>query len=110
HLHRERQRLQNNMVALTIRDHARQSIALAPDNATKPRIDSVPRPIFRRLRDSALEKIEIEVLFPARKSARYDLRFAVVDRAAEQPVFSILQRNHIAISRIAKHLQHFSRE
>src|SRR5205085_8374938 len=45
-----------------------------------------------------------------RKAAGNDLRFAVVNRAADQPVFSVLQRNDIAIRRVAENLQHLARE
>ena len=43
HVHRQRERLQDEMIAVAIDDHARQSVALAPDEAAKSRIDSAPR-------------------------------------------------------------------
>ena len=107
-VHRQRERLQNKMIAIAIDNHSRQSVALAPDQATKSRIDSASRAIFRRLRDAALEKIEIEILFPARKTPRHDLRFAVVNRAPDQMVVPVFERNHIAIGRFAENFQHFA--
>ena len=98
-IHRQGQRLEHEMVAVTIDDHAGQPIALAPDKPAKPRIDPAPRPIFHRLRDPALEKIEIEILFPARETARHDLRFGVVDRAPHEVVAPVLERNDIAVLR-----------
>ena len=82
-VHRQRQSLQNHLVAVAIDDHAGQTVALAPNYAAQPRIDTSPRAIFNRLGDSALEKIQIEVLSSPRKAPRHDLRFAVVDRAAD---------------------------
>jgi len=37
--------------------------------------------VFRRLRDSSLEEIQIELLSPVRKTARHNLRLRIPDRA-----------------------------
>ena len=102
--------MQNRAAAIAIHNHPWQPIALAPDHATQPRIHSAPYSIFCRLRDPPLKKIQIEFLFSSRKSPRHDLRFAVINRAPDQPVFSILERNHIAVRRVAKDLQHLARK
>ena len=107
-VHPQRQRLQDRVIAVAIDDHARQSIALAPDDAAKSRIDPAPLPILHGLRDPALEKIEIEVLPPPRESPGHDLRFAVVNRAADQVISSVFQRNDVAIRRISERLQNFA--
>ncbi len=109
-IHREGERLQNEMVAVAIDDHAGQPIALAPDQPAKSRIDPAPRPILDRLRDSALEKIEIELLFPAREPPGHDLRFRVVDRAPDQMVATVLERDDIAVVRRAENFQDFPAE
>jgi hypothetical protein len=90
-VHPQRQRLQDEVVPISIHDHARQTVALAPDHATQTRVHPAPRAILHRLRDAALKKIEIEFLPSPRKASGHDLRFAVIDRAADQPVFPILQ-------------------
>ena len=110
HVHRERQRLQHELIAVAIDDHARQSVALAPDHSAQPRIHAATRAIFHRLCDAALEKIEIERLFPARETPRHDLRFAVVDRAADEVILAVLQRDDVAIGGIAERLQHLAGE
>ena len=50
------------------------------------------------------------ILTPARETSRHDLRFAVINRAANQMIFSVLERNDIDIAGIAKNLQDLSRE
>src|SRR5205823_2837686 len=50
------------------------------------------------------------VLFSTREPAGHDLRSGIVNRTADQMVATILQRNHIAISRFAENLQHFATE
>ena len=69
------------MIAVTIDNHAGQAIALTPDEPAKPRINLAARAILDRLLDAALKKIEIEILFSARKTPGHDLRFAVVNGA-----------------------------
>src|SRR2546430_3567830 len=54
-------------------------------------------PIFRRLRNSPLKKIEIELLAAVRKTARHNLRFRIPDRASQHSISSILDRNNVAI-------------
>jgi hypothetical protein len=109
-VHRERQRLEDKLIAVTIDNYSRESVTLAPDDPAEPRIDPTPRPIFDRLCDPPLEKIEIQILAPPRESPGDDLRFAVVNRAADQAVSSVLQRNNVAICRTSERLQHFTAE
>ena len=109
-IHREGQRLQHKMIAVAIDDHAGQSVAFAPDEAAKSRIDPAPRPVLDRLRDPALKEIEIEILFPPRKTPRHDLRFGVVNRAPEKTVAAVLERNDVAVGRIAEHFQDLAAE
>src|SRR6185369_5391689 len=104
------QRLQNKMLAVAIDDHTRQSVALAPNHATKSIVDLSPFAILSRLRDPAFEEVEIEILFSPRKSARHDLRFGIVNRAADQMITAILKRYDVAIRRLSENLQHFAGE
>jgi hypothetical protein len=67
-------------------------------------------PIFRRPCDSPLEKIEIEILPAVGKTARHNLRLRIPDRAPLISGLPILNRNDVAVSRIAENLQHFARE
>src|SRR5712692_11622209 len=110
HVHRERQRLQYETITIAIDNHSRQSIAFAPDDAAKLRIDSASRSIFGGLGDAALKKIEIKILFAARETPRHDLRLAVVNRAANQVILPVLERNDITIRRMAERFQHFTRK
>ena len=98
------------MVAVAIDDHAGQSVALAPDHAAKLIVDLAPFAVFGRLRDPALEEIKIEVLFPPRKTPRHDLRFRIVNRAADQMVLAVFERNHVAVRRFAENFQDFARK
>jgi hypothetical protein len=102
--------LENEIVAVPINDYSRQTVALAPNDAAQTPNEATPRPIFRCLANPALEKIQIEILFPPRKSARHNLRLAVVNRAPDQVIFPVLEGNHIAVSRVPENLQHFARE
>ena len=61
------------MIAVTIEDYARQTVAFAPDDASQFWIDPAPVAVLRCLGNPALEKIEIEVLLSPRKPARHDL-------------------------------------
>ena len=96
------------MLAVAIDDHARQSVALAPDHAAKFRIDLAADAVICRLCDSALKKIEIEVLSLPRKTACDDLRFRIINRTADQMIFTIFERNDVAIGRSPKNLQHLA--
>ena len=109
-IHRKRQGLEHETIAVAIDDHAGKSVALAPDEAAEPRLDSAARPVLDGLGNPALEEIEIELLFPARKAARDNLRPGVVDRAPKKAVASVLERNHIAVGGISKHLQDLAAE
>ena len=60
-----------------------KSVAFAPNDAAKPRIDASPRTVFCRLRDSAFEEIQVQILFPARETARHNLRLGIVNRATD---------------------------
>jgi hypothetical protein len=66
--------------------------------------------IFRRQRNSPLEKIEIEILAAVGETARHNLRFRIPDRAPQHSIAPILNRNDGAIGRIAENLQHLARE
>jgi hypothetical protein len=96
------------MILVAIDNYTRQPIALAPDDAAKPQIDSTPLPVLQGLRDPALEKIEIEVLPPPGKSTGYDLRFAVVNGAADQVISSVFQRDDVTVGGSPKNLQDFA--
>ncbi len=77
-------------------------VALAPDDATKLWIDASSRAVFRGLRDPPLEEIQIEILSPPRETPRHNLRFAVVNCAADQMILTVLERDHIAVRRLPK--------
>src|SRR5438552_4087491 len=66
--------------------------------------------IFRRLRNSPLEKIEIELLAAVRKTTGHNLRFRIPDRAPQHSISPILDRNNVAIGGITEDLQHLARE
>ena len=110
HVHCQRQRLQNEMVTVAVDDYAGQSVALAPNQAAKSIVYSAPFTIFGRLRDPAFEKIEIKVLLPSREAPRHNLRLGIIDRAADQMIAPILERNNVAVRRFTENLQHFARE
>ena len=98
------------MIPIAIHDQSRHTIALAPDQPAEAQIHAASFPVLDGLRDPALEKIQIEVLPSARKAPGHDLRFAIVNRAADQMVPAILQRDDVAIDRISESLQHFAGE
>src|SRR5204863_4063337 len=85
------------------------AVALAPNDTMQLRIYPPPDPILRRLCDSPLEKIGIEVLPPMRKTARHNLRFRIPNRAPQHPVTPIFDGDYVAVIRFAENLQHFSR-
>src|SRR6478735_9929213 len=93
HIHRQRERLQDKIAAVTIDDHARKTVAFAPHHAAQLCIDVSPVPVFGSLLDAAPEKILIKVLPSSRETARDTLRFRIVNRAPNQMVFAVLERN-----------------
>ena len=100
--------MQNKIIAIPINDQPGQPVALAPNQAAESRVQAATRSIFDRLRDSALEEIEIEILFPAREPARHDLGFRIIDRAPDQVIPPVLERNDVAVVRPAEDLQDFA--
>jgi hypothetical protein len=60
------------------------------------------------LRDAPFEEIKIEVLPLSRETPGGDLRFGIVNRTANQTIASVLQRNHVAIGRLAENLKHLA--
>ena len=84
YVHRQCERLQDEIVAVTIDDQARKTVAFAPHHAAQLCIDVSPVPVFGRLLDAAPEKILIKILPSPRKTARNNLRFRIVNRATDQ--------------------------
>src|SRR5205823_9014306 len=72
HIHRQRERLQDEIVAVTIDDHARKAVAFAPYHAAQLGIEVSPVPVFGSLRDAAPKKILIKVLPSPRETARHN--------------------------------------
>src|SRR4051812_26042715 len=108
HVHRQRERLQNKIVAITINDHPRKTVAFAPHHAAQLCIDVPPVSIFRSLLDTASEKILIKILSSPRKTARNNLRFGIVNGASNQMIFAVFERNHVAVGGISKNLEQFA--
>src|SRR6476620_9139639 len=108
HIHRQRDRLLAEIVAVTIDDHARKTVAFAPHHAAQLWIDVSPVPVFGSLLDAAPEKILIKVLPSPRETARNNLRFRIVNGAPNQMIFAVLERNDIAIRWISENLEHFA--
>ncbi len=79
------------MIAIAIDDHAGKSIALAPDDAAKLQIDTSSRSVFGGLRDTAAKEVQIEVLFPPRETSPHNLRFRVINRAADQMIPAVFE-------------------
>ena len=86
-----RERLHDETIAITIDDHAGQTVAFAPDEPAEVGIHAALFPILNGLCDAAFEKIEVEILALPRETARDDLRFGIEDRAAERSVAKIFQ-------------------
>src|SRR6266446_1833011 len=66
------------------------------------------RAVFRRLCNPSLKEIEVKILFSPRETSGHDLRFRIVDRAADQMILAIPKRDHVAVRRTSKNLQHFA--
>src|SRR5262245_60896948 len=96
------------MVAVTIDDHAGQTVALAPDQAAEFFIHSSSCPILGRLSDPPLEKIEVEILFSPREPTRHDLRLGIIDGAADEMIASVLERNYVAVLWLTEDFQHLA--
>ena len=52
------------MLTVAIDDYPWKSVALAPDDPAKLRIDPAAGAVFGRLRDAPLKKVQIEILSP----------------------------------------------
>ena len=63
-----------------------------------------------RLLDATLEEIRVKILAASREAPRHDLRFAVVNRAAEEVILAVLERDDIPIGGVAEHLQDLAGE
>src|ERR1044071_8670512 len=68
-------------------------------------MDISPVAILCRLRDAAPKEIKVEILPAPGETARYNLRFRIVNGAADQAVLAVLERDHIAIRGISKNFQ-----
>ena len=99
HVHRQRERLHHKIVAVPVDDQPGKSVAFAPNNAAKPWIEMSPRTVFCRLCDSAFEEIQIQVLFPSRETARHNLRLGIVNRATDQMILTVLERDDVSVCR-----------
>src|SRR5205807_7744111 len=82
-VHRERQRLEHEIIVVAVENHTRQAVAFAPNDPSQFWIDLPPVAILICLCDSPFKKIEIEVLPLPREAPRDDLRFGIVDRASD---------------------------
>src|SRR5262245_43095450 len=108
HVHRERERLQDEMVAVTIDDHTRKTVAFTPHHAAQLCIDISSIAVLGSLLDTPTEKIPIKILASPRETPRNNLRLGIVDGASNQMVFAVLERNHIAIRGFSENLEHFA--
>src|SRR5206468_10608331 len=70
--------------------------------------DVSPVPVFGSLRDAAPKEILIKALPSPRETPRNNLRFRIVNGAPDQMIFTVLERNRIAIRRISENLEHFA--
>src|SRR4029450_6974827 len=68
YIHGECKRLHNETLAVPVDDQPGQSVAFAPNNAAQPRIDASPGAVLPGLGDSALEEIQVQILFPPAKT------------------------------------------
>src|SRR5712691_8703846 len=98
------------MIAVTIDDHPGQPVALAPNDPAQFWIDPSPVAVVGRLANAAFEKIKIEILPLPRKTARHDLRPGIVNRAPDQTIAAILERNDVAVYWVAEYFQHLARK
>jgi hypothetical protein len=89
-IHRQSQRLEHQEFAIAVDNYSGQAVALAPDNSPDLWIDLSAVAVFRSLRDPTLEEIEIETLPLPGETAGHDLRFRVVNRAADQLITPVL--------------------
>src|SRR5260370_2283492 len=95
------------MFSVTIDDYSWEPIALTPDNAAKPWIDMSSRAVFGRLCNPSLKEIKVKILFSPRETPRYNLRFRIVDRAADNMILAIPNQTHPALRCPSTHLQTF---
>src|SRR5581483_3287360 len=109
-VHRKCQRLKNEIIPIAVENYPWQTVAFAPNYAPNLGKNVSPVPIIIRLCNSAFEKVEIEILPLSRDPACHDLRLGVVDRAPNELVPPVFQRNDISVGRIAKNLQDFTRK
>src|SRR5207253_5244324 len=71
-------------------------------------IDPAAGSVFDRLGNAARKKIEVELLFAPRETPRHDLRFGIVNGAADQVVTAVFERNHVPVVRFSEHLQYLA--
>ena len=98
--HAERERLQHQKIAVAVHDHAGQTVGLAPDEAAQAQIDSGGLARLHRALDASREEVLVEVLAAVGEKAGADLRFGIVNGAAERLSAHILQAHHISRLRI----------
>ncbi len=97
------------MFTVTIDDYSWEPIALTPDNAAKPWIDMSSRAVFGRLCNPSRKEIKVKILFSPRETSGYDLRFRIVDRAADQMILAVPANHFVtaAFVEFPKELQPF---
>src|SRR5439155_13857025 len=88
HVHRQRERLQREIIAVPIDNYPWKSVAVAPDDTAKLLIHASPHTVFRCLRNSSFEEIQVKFLFPSRETASHNLRLRIINRAPDQMIFA----------------------
>ena len=107
-IHREGQRLDDEVIAIPVDDQSRKAVAFAPDQPARPAVEPAAAPVVGRQGDAASEEIGIEILALTRKTARDDLRAGVVDGAPQHPVAPVLEGDDISGFRAAEGFEHIA--
>ena len=90
-VHGERERLQHEVVAVTIDDDTGESVAFTPDQPAEARIDTAPLAHAKGKAEAPLEKLLIQLLPLPGETPRHNLRLAIENGAAEQAILPVFQ-------------------
>src|SRR4029078_2556049 len=90
-IHRERQRLEHQIISVAIHDHPWQSVAFAPDDAAEPFIHPVPSAVSHGALDLFMEQKRVELMAAPRKPAGHDWLPAIVNRGSQKLIIRAFQ-------------------
>ena len=106
-LHGDGQRLDDQVIRVTVHNQAGEAVRLAPDEARERFLRQPLAAQFHRLADAPGKKVPVQFLLAAGKTPGDDLGMGVEHGGSQEAVLEILQRHDVPRLGIAEDLAHF---